>query len=176
MLETAAPLLAELEQEADATRRVLERVPGNRLTWRPHPKSMTLGELALHVAQIPGAFAAHLAADEVDFAAVDFGAVASVEAGQLLPALQQSVAAARRWLSQLDEAQATGLYHARVGNQALFAVPRLALVRSLMFNHWYHHRGELCVYLRLLGVPLPPIYGPTADENPFATPPRGGAA
>jgi uncharacterized damage-inducible protein DinB len=176
MVDITSPLLAELEQEAAATRRLLERVPTDRLGWRPHPKSMTLGALALHVAQIPGAFAAHLAADGVDFAVVDFGGSASIEAGEVLPALEQSVAAARRWLAQLDEGQATGLYHARVGGHELFAAPRLTLVRSLMFNHWYHHRGELCVYLRLLGVPLPPIYGPTADENPFAAPPsRGGA-
>jgi uncharacterized damage-inducible protein DinB len=175
MVNTAIPLLAELEQEADATRRLLEHVPSDRLAWRPHPKSMTLGELALHVAQIPGAFAAHLAADGVDFAVVDFGAPSSVEEGQLLPALEQRVAAARRWLAQLDEEQAAGLYHARVGSQELFAVPRLTLARSLMFNHWYHHRGELCVYLRLLGVALPPIYGPTADENPFTAPPSRGA-
>ena len=175
MVDTAQ-LLAELEQEADATRRVLERVPNDRLTWRPHPKSMTLGALALHVAQIPGAFAVHLAADGVDFATVDFGGSATGAEGQLLPALERSVAVAARWLTQLDEGQASALYRARVGSHELFAVPRLTLVRSLMFNHWYHHRGELCVYLRLLGVPLPPIYGPTADENPFAGAPHSGAA
>jgi len=176
MADTVTSLLAELEQEAEATRRVLERVPSDGLNWRPHPKSMSLGELALHVAQIPGAFAAHLAADEVDFALVDFGAHTSVEKGQLLPALEQSLTAARQWLAQLDEARASGLYRARVGSQELFAVPRLTLVRSLMFNHWYHHRGELCVYLRLLGVPLPAIYGPTADENPFSASSGRGAA
>ncbi len=171
MIATASPLLAELEQEADNTRRLLERVPADRLDWRPHPKSMTLGELALHVAQLPGQFAEHLAADGVDFAQVDFGGSRSVRKEELLPALERSVAAARAWLERLDDEHAAGLYHARVGGHEIFAVPRLTLVRSLMFNHVYHHRGELCVYLRLLGVPLPPLYGPTADENPFAGPP-----
>lgn len=175
MVDTSR-LIAELEQEADTTRRLLERVPNDRLTWRPHPKSMTLGELALHVAEIPGTFAAHLAADGVDFATVDFGGSATVAEGQVLPALERSVAAAARWLAQLDDTKASGLYRARVGGQELFAVPRITLVRSLMFNHWYHHRGELCVYLRLLGVPLPPIYGPTADENPFGRAPNPGAS
>jgi uncharacterized damage-inducible protein DinB len=174
MVITASPLLAELEQEADNTRRVLERVPGDRLDWRPHPKSMTLGELALHVAQLPGQFAAHLAEDGVDFAEVEFGGSVSVGKEELLRAHERGVAAARAWLEQLDEAHATGLYHARVAGHEIFALPRLALARSLMFNHLYHHRGELCVYLRLLGVPLPPIYGPTADENPFAGPPGHG--
>jgi uncharacterized damage-inducible protein DinB len=169
-------LVEELQQEADVTRRLLERVPSDRLTWRPHPKSMTLGALALHVAEIPGQFAGHLAEDGVDFTTVDFGGSGSVGEGQILPALDESVATASRWLAQLDTARATGLYHARVGSRELFAAPRIALVRSLMFNHWYHHRGELCVYLRLLGVRLPPIYGPTADENPFAAPPTAGAA
>jgi len=171
MVRTASPLLAELEQEADTTRRLLERVPGDRLGWRPHPKSMTLGELALHVAQVPGQFAAHLAEDGVDFAQVDFGGSVSVAKEELLEAFERSVAAARDWLEWLDDEQAAALYHARLGGHELFAAPRRTLVRSLMFNHWYHHRGELCVYLRLLGVPLPPIYGPTADENPFAGPP-----
>jgi uncharacterized damage-inducible protein DinB len=167
LVNIATPLLAELEQEAQPTRQLLERVPSDRLDWRPHPKSMTLGQLALHVAQVPGAFAAILTADEVDFATVDFETSNQADAGELLVALDRSLAEARQWLAQLDEEQATALYHARLAEQELFALPRLALVRSLMFNHWYHHRGQLCVYLRLLDVPLPPIYGPTADENPF---------
>ena len=168
-MHIATPLLAELEQEARPTRQLLERIPRDRLDWRPHPKSMTLGQLALHVAQVPGAFAAILAADGVDFATMGFGTPNPADTAELLVALDRSLVGARRWLAQLDEAQATALYHARLAERELFALPRLALVRTLMFNHWYHHRGQLCVYLRLLDVPLPPIYGPTADENPFAT-------
>lgn len=162
-----ATLVAELDQEAQATRQVLERVPTDKLDWRPHAKSMTLGQLALHVAQVPGTFAEILAGDQVDFATVDFGAPASGDPRNLLKVLEDSVCGARRWLSQLDDTHAGALYRARAGRRDLFAVPRHVLVRSLMFNHWYHHRGQLTVYLRLLGVPLPPLYGPTADENPF---------
>jgi uncharacterized damage-inducible protein DinB len=172
----AVTLVAELDQEAVATRRVLERVPLDRLEWRPHPKSMSLGQLALHVAQVPGTFTSILAADEVDFATVDFEAPARGDARSLVKLLEDSVCSARRWLSELDEARANALYRARAGQQALFAVPRHVLVRSLIFNHWYHHRGQLTVYLRLLDVPLPPIYGPTADENPFGAPRERGAA
>ena len=160
-------LVAELDQEAQVTRQLLERVPLGQRDWRPHSKSMTLGQLALHVAQVPGTFAKILATDEVDFATVDFGAPASGDTGNLVKVLEDSVCGARRWLSQLDDAGAGALYRARVGQQELFALPRHVLVRSLIFNHWYHHRGQLTVYLRMLDVPLPPIYGPTADENPF---------
>ena len=166
-MNVATALLAELEQEAQLTRHLLERVPGDRLGWRPHPRSMTLGQLALHVAQVPGAFATDLAADGVDFATVDFGGGDPASVAEVLDALDRSVATARPWLMQLDEAQAAALYHACAGGVELFAVPRITLVRSMMFNHWYHHRGQLTVYLRMLDVPLPPIYGPTADENPF---------
>lgn len=169
-MHIATPLLAELEQEAQSTRKLLERIPNDRLAWRPHPKSMTIGQLALHVAQVPGAFAAILAADEVDFATTSFGTSNPATSTELLVALDKSLAEAREWLAQLDDERATTLYHARLAGQELFALPRLSLVRSLMFNHWYHHRGQLCVYLRLLDVPLPPIYGPTADENPFGAP------
>ncbi len=161
-------LVAELDQESQVTRQLLERVPLDRLDWRPHSKSMTLGELALHVAQVPGAFARILASDGVDFATVDFSAPASGDTTNLLKVLDDSVCSAREWLGRLDDAGAGALYRARVGQRELFAVPRHVLVRSLVFNHWYHHRGQLTVYLRLLDVPLPPIYGPTADENPFA--------
>lgn len=166
-MQTLSLLLAELEQEAQSTQRLLERVPGDHLAWRPHPKSMTLGQLALHVAQIPGAFADILTPDEVDFASLMEGAPSPADASELIPALNCSLAEAHRWLAQLDEARGTALFHARFSDQQLFALPRITLVRSLMFNHWYHHRGQLCVYLRILDIPLPPIYGPTADENPF---------
>ncbi len=175
-MHTTTQFLGELEQEAHPTRQLLVRVPSDRLAWRPHPKSMTLGQLGLHVAQIPGAFAAILAADEVDFATTSFGTPNPVDNAELLVALDESLARAREWLAQLNDERATALYQARLAGRDLFALPRVTLVRSLMFNHWYHHRGQLCVYLRLLDISLPPIYGPTADENPFARPHEAGPA
>jgi uncharacterized damage-inducible protein DinB len=160
-------LRSELDQEGEATLRVLERVPRERLGWRPHPRSMSLGELALHVARIPSDFAQILEAEGVDFADVDFGGPAPTPDTDLANEHCVSLEAARRWLNDLDEAKATAIWSAKAGGHVLFEVPRLALVRSLMFNHLYHHRGQLCVYLRLLEVAVPPVYGPTADENPF---------
>jgi len=163
----ATAFLTELENEASTTRRLLERVPPTSLSWRPHPKSMSLGELALHVAQIPGAFATILAPDSVDFGAVDWGTRVPRTLDNILTALEASLGTGRAFLAALDDSSANAMWRATLGSTELFAAPRRTFIRSLMFNHWYHHRGELMVYLRLLNVPLPPVYGPTADENPF---------
>jgi uncharacterized damage-inducible protein DinB len=167
-MESAAQALrSELDEEGEATLRVLQRVPRERFDWRPHSRSMSLGELALHVARIPADFSQILEADGVDFAEVDFGGTRPSADTDLVHELRSSLEAARKWLAGLDGAKATAIWSARMGGHVLFEVPRLALVRSLMFNHLYHHRGQLCLYLRLLEIPVPPVYGPTADENPF---------
>jgi len=160
-------LVAELEQEAQSTRRMLERVPDGHLSWRPHPKSMTLGELALHVATIPGDIAKLLSQDSFDFEGFEYQAPVLSSAADLIPALEASAAAAAEWLSRLDDQAATTVWRATEGKREILAAPRIALVRSLIFNHWYHHRGQLVVYFRQLEVPVPAIYGPSADENPF---------
>jgi uncharacterized damage-inducible protein DinB len=164
----ATAFLMELEDEAGATRRLLQRVPLPSLSWRPHPKSMSLGELALHVAQIPGAFAKILTPDQGDLGAVDWGTPVPQTLDDILAALEASLGGARAFLTALDDPSAEALWRATLGAKELFAAPRRSFIRALMFNHWYHHRGELMVYLRLLDVPLPAVYGPTADENPFA--------
>jgi len=163
---SAAPLIAELEQEARTTRRVLERVPGDQLSWRPHPKSMSLGQLALHVATIPSSIAQILTQDT--FEAPQFAHAEAASVSELVPALEASVRAAHEFLAGLDEARATAVWKLVKGGHELMAAPRIGVVRMIMLNHWYHHRGQLSVYLRLLNVSLPSIYGPSADENPFA--------
>ncbi|HET9766933.1 MAG TPA: DinB family protein, partial [Thermoanaerobaculia bacterium] len=89
-------------------------------------------------------------------------------AAELVPALEQSIAKARQLLGGMDDATVTAPWTMMQGNRELFTLPRVAMLRNIMLNHWYHHRGQLTVYLRLLGVPIPSIYGPSADENPFA--------
>jgi len=165
--KSTAPLIAELEQEAQTTRRVLERVPADKLAWRPHSKSMSLGQLALHVATIPGAIAHMLANDT--FEAPRFVQAEAASVSDLIPALEDAVCSAREFLARLDEVRAASIWKLVKDGRELMAVPRIGLVRSIMFNHWYHHRGQLSVYLRLLNVSLPSIYGPSADENPFAS-------
>jgi uncharacterized damage-inducible protein DinB len=159
-------LLQELEQEAHTTRRVLERVPDDQLGWRPHPKARTLGELALHVASTPGAVATLAAENEVQ--APDFIDPSPKSTAELIPALESSIATAKRLVGAMDDAKLQGTLRIMRNGREVLAIPRGALLRSIMLNHWYHHRGQLSVYLRQLGVAIPSIYGPSADENPFA--------
>jgi uncharacterized damage-inducible protein DinB len=159
-------ILAELDQEAATTRRVLERVPADKLGWRPHPKSMSLGQLALHVATTPGQVAALVSKEEAE--APQFGEYPAPTIGaDLLRALDQSVASAREFLKGLDDRSVMSTFTLTRKGKVLLAAPRIGVIRSIMLNHWYHHRGQLSVYLRLLGIPVPSIYGPSADENPF---------
>ena len=161
-------MLRELEEEAVTTRRVLERVPENRLGWRPHQKARTLGELALHVAMVPGGVA-QLVASPTPAQAPQFRQDPSpASTSELMPALDQSIATAKQVLGGMDDGALTATWRLTNGERELFATTRAAMLRSVMLNHWYHHRGQLTVYLRELGVPIPSIYGPSADENPFA--------
>jgi len=165
-MSTVEALLQELEQEAQTTRRVLERVPGDRLTWKPHDKSMSLGQLALHVAMVPGAVAEISRQSPVQVP--DFKHPSAASAAELIPALEQSIAKARQIVGAMDDAALASTWRAMDGEKEVMALPVGALLRSIMLNHWYHHRGQLSVYLRQVGVPVPSIYGPSADENPFA--------
>jgi len=160
-------LLAELEQEAATTRRVLERIPQAHLSWRPHPKSMSLGQLALHVATVPGNVAGLAAMDTIP-EPPSFIQAEAATAAELVPSLTESVAKAKRTLGGFDDARMGAMWRLQSGGKDILAMPRAALVRTIMLNHWYHHRGQLLVYLRLLNQSVPSVYGPTADENPFA--------
>jgi uncharacterized damage-inducible protein DinB len=159
-------LLQELEHEAQTTKRVLERVPNDQLAWKPHPKSMSLGQLALHVATVPGMVASIAAQPEVQ--APQFTQPSATSSADLVPALDASVAKAKELLGGMDDATLGATWRLKRGDREILAIPRGAFLRSIMLNHWYHHRGQLSVYLRQLNVPVPSIYGPSADENPFA--------
>jgi uncharacterized damage-inducible protein DinB len=160
-------LLAELEQEAETTRRVLERIPQAHLMWKPHPKSMSLGQLALHVATVPGNVAELAALDTIPEPPA-FVQPEAATASELVPSLKESVAKARRALGGFDDARMGAIWRLQSGGREIMAMPRVAFVRAIMLNHWYHHRGQLLVYLRLLNQSVPSVYGPTADENPFS--------
>lgn len=170
MLPAAKALIDELEAEAPATRRVLERIPADRFDWSPHPKSMTAGQLAHHIAVIPGNIARALALDGLDLAARPIAYPSAEGPAALLATLDASVQAAREFLSGLDAERAHAPWRLAFGERELFSRPRLAVFRTMVLNHWYHHRGEMVVYLRLLGIPVPVVYGRSADENPFAPP------
>jgi uncharacterized damage-inducible protein DinB len=168
MSQLTEPYLIEMEQEAAATRRVLQVVPGDKLDWRPHEKSLTLGQLAHHVATIPGKMSKLLAQDVFDVGDASEGPETARSTDELLPDLEGSLAQAKETLGGMDDARANGMWKLTAGDSTLMEAPRIGLYRSLVLNHWYHHRGQLCVYLRLLDIPVPSVYGSTADDNPFA--------
>ncbi|MBZ0114182.1 MAG: DinB family protein [Thermoanaerobaculia bacterium] len=161
----AQQLTQELHQEADATRRVLERVPADHLSWRPHAKSMSLGQLALHIATTPGQVAELASQPSIDLPNSVQTEASSVE--EVLQALETSLAQATEILGGLTDEAMHETWRVMSDDQEVMAMPRAAVFRMIMLNHWYHHRGQMMVYLRLLDIPLPSVYGPTADENPF---------
>jgi uncharacterized damage-inducible protein DinB len=167
-METIAPaplataLADELAREAAATRRLLERIPEAHLAWRPHPRSMSLGELGLHVAGLAGGIADFITPLAAEVPAVPLPEARSVQ--EILDALEASTARASGAIGRWGEEGLEEDFRMVAGRETLMAMPRREWIRTLMLNHAYHHRGQLTVYLRLLDVPLPPIYGPTADE------------
>ena len=165
-MSATAAFLQEFEHEAKTTPRVLERVPTDKLAWKPHPKSMSLGELALHVAASPGVIAGWCTQAETSFTGEKTPAPTSTE--QILSAHDCGVKTVRDSLTQVGDAGMGTMWTAKAGDATLMKMPKQALVRAIVLNHWIHHRGQLSVYLRLIDVPVPSIYGPSADENPFA--------
>ena len=160
-------LISELEREAKTTRRVLERVPQDKLAWKPHTKSMSLRQLAQHVATIPGNISGMAKLDGYDVE--KFSEQPALEStAAIVAAFDASVAQAKADLAATDDAAMTKSWSFRMGGNPIMTVPRIGVYRGILLNHLYHHRGQLTVYLRLLDVPVPSIYGPSADENPFA--------
>jgi uncharacterized damage-inducible protein DinB len=158
--------LQEFETEAKTTRRVLERVPDDKLAWKPHPKSMSLGELALHTAASPGVITGWCCEEETTFSGATPPAPTST--ADILAAHDAGVKTVKENLNKVGDEGLKQMWSAKAGDHTLMTMPKAALVRAIALNHWIHHRGQLSVYLRLLDVAVPSIYGPSADENPFA--------
>ena len=156
-------LLAELDQELASARRLLEAVPPDRAGYRPHEKSWTLGELSLHVASVLTWQIFTLERDEVDLADPTFSPPAFESVQANLRTFDANAAAARAALELASDEHLKRPWTLRRQGQVMFTMPRLACLRSFVLNHLIHHRGQLTVYLRMCDVPLPPIYGPTAD-------------
>ncbi|HEX6536837.1 MAG TPA: DinB family protein [Gemmatimonadaceae bacterium] len=165
---TIEELLQELDQEARTTRRVLERVPDDQLDWRPHEKSLTLGQLAMHVATIPAAIATIAASPAFDIT-TPIPRPGAASTAELLDALDRSIARAKALLGGMTDDALAMPWRMVNGDREIAVMPRGALLRSVMLNHWYHHRGQLTVYLRQTGALVPAVYGDSADEKPFAT-------
>ena len=161
----AVALFQEFVQEATITQHVLDRVPEGPLGWRPHPVSMSLGTLALHIANSPRHFIKWIETDVVDLTETPRHEARSH--ADILQAHQASVEAVRQALRDAGEAGLLGSCKLRKNGATFMTMPKLAIVRTLVINHSIHHRGQLVLYLRLLGVPVPAVYGSSADEAPF---------
>jgi uncharacterized damage-inducible protein DinB len=161
------PMLKEFREEVEITKRILGRVPGDKLTWKPHAKSMSLGQLAMHIATVPGALARITQQESFDVTQGSFEPPNPKNMDEVWSAFEESMRTAEDSLKSMTDEKARGNWTLMAKDRALFTKPRVEVLRSIMLNHWYHHRGQLSVYLRLLNVPVPVVYGPSADENPF---------
>src|SRR6266849_1410285 len=158
-------ILMEIDQEAQTTKRVLDRIPEDKLAWKPHPKAFSLGQLALHIASAPGSVAAAAVPDSME--APNFSQPEPKSRQEVLDTFSKSLESAKDTLKKMDDARLTSMWSLTKNGKVLMSVPRIGFIRSILMNHNYHHRGQLSVYLRMVDVPVPSIYGPSADENPF---------
>jgi len=161
----AQAFLAEFETQAPITRRFLERLPAEKLTWKPHEKSMTAGQLAFHLATVPGGIARFVQNNPAEAPkSFEFPQPASRE--EILKAFDESVATVRNILPRFNDAAMIETWRMTAGGHEILAQPREDFLRDIMLSHWYQHRGQFSVYLRLLNVAVPASWGPSADEAP----------
>ena len=164
-MSIAHAMLGEFEHESRITRKFLERVSQDKLMWKPHEKSHTAGALARHIAIVPGNVARAALLDESplpDFAAL-FKQPANVQ--EILSNHEKSIETVREILPTLDDARMMTNWSATREGKPVMTMPRVMFLRSIMLNHWIHHRGQLGVYLRLMGAKVPASYGPSGDEG-----------
>jgi uncharacterized damage-inducible protein DinB len=166
-MSIAQGLLAEFDMETASTRRTLERLPEDKLDWTPDPKSMTMGRLAAHVAEMPGWAALTMGTDELDFAAGGYTPAVATSREQVLRIADENANAARAAIAAASDADFMKPWTLRSGEQIFFTLPKIAVLRGMVMNHTIHHRGQLTVYYRMNGVPVPALYGPSADEPGF---------
>jgi len=162
-MSIAQAILNEFEGQVPVTRKFLERLPENHLTWKPHEKSMSAGQLAFHLAFVPGGviqFVQNSPAPAPDFASFPQPATKQ----EILAKYEESVGTVRNLLPKMDDAKLHETWRMVQGDKEVLAVPRAQFIRDIMLNHWYQHRGQFGVYLRILNVPVPASWGPSADE------------
>ena len=158
-------LLAELKHEASNTRKMLERVPSDNLQWKPHEKSFSIGYLASHIANIPVWAGRIIEADEFDFAKSDFTTPQGVSATDIVEKFDKNLADAIKILEETSDDVLNNPWSMRNGEHVFFTTPKKVSLRNFLLNHAVHRRGQLSVYLRLLDIAVPGMYGPSADER-----------
>lgn len=159
-------LLSEFDQEMAGTRKVLERVPMDKYDWTPHSKSFNLGKLATHVAHLAGWATVTLTTNELDFAQ-PFEQPSPRTSEDLLALFDQMASEGRKAIASTSDEEFMKPWTLRNGEQVFFTMPKIAVMRGMVMNHIIHHRAQLTVYLRLNDIPVPALYGPSADENVF---------
>jgi uncharacterized damage-inducible protein DinB len=164
-MSIAQSLLAEFELQAPITRRFLERLPEDKLMWKPHEKSMSAGQLAYHLAFVPGGVVRFVNANPTPEPNFNFPQPSSRQ--EILKTFDESIATVRESLSKADDASMNETWRLTIGGREVLAQPRGQFLRDVMLSHWYQHRGQFSVYLRILGVPVPASWGPSADEPPL---------
>jgi uncharacterized damage-inducible protein DinB len=164
-MSIAKSLLAEFEIQAPITRKFLERLPEDKFTWKPHEKSMTAGQLAYHLAFVPGGVVRLANANPTPEPNFNFPQPSGRQ--EILKTFDESIATVRECLSKADDTSMNETWRLTIGGREVLAQPRGQFLRDVMLNHWYQHRGQFSVYLRILGVPVPASWGPSADEPPL---------
>lgn len=163
-MSSGQPFWTELKQESATTRKLLERLPESALPWKPHEKSMSMGHLAFHIATLLRWLNSILHQDDFDLASNDLRLPEPDTVAGILDLFDQALATAAASLEEQTGERLSALWRLKMGEQVILEMPRSSAIRALL-SHVIHHRGQLSVYLRLQNVPLPPIYGPTADEG-----------
>lgn len=158
-------LLPEFDQEMANTRKTLERIPEDKLAWKPHEKSMTLGRLAGHIAEIPGYATVTIQTDSLDPGAAGFKPVVASSRQQVLEVFDRNVKEGRAAIAGVGNEELMKPWSLVFNGKTMFTMPRAAVLRGMMLNHLIHHRAQLGVYLRLNDIAVPSIYGPSADEG-----------
>ncbi len=158
-------LIAELQHEAATTRKCLERIPETTFGWKPHEKSMTMTRLATHVAEMVGWIKDTVETPELDFATMDYKPFEPKTTAELVEFFDKNVSASAESLKNISDEAMMENWKMRNGEQIYFDMPRVQVLRGFIFNHIVHHRGQLSVYLRLNDIPVPALYGPSADEG-----------
>jgi uncharacterized damage-inducible protein DinB len=162
-MSISAALLPEFDHEMATTRKTLERIPEDKLGWKPHEKSMSLGQLGSHLAEMPGWGVAGLTMDSLDMA--NYKPWEGASRQEILARFDKNVAGARKAIEGASDATYMSNWSLTRGGQTMLTLPKVGVVRTFVLNHIIHHRGQLSVYLRLNNVAVPSIYGPSADEG-----------
>jgi uncharacterized damage-inducible protein DinB len=161
----ATAFIAEMEQEAISTRKCLERIPEEKFGWKPHEKSMEMGKLASHIAEMFSWTNSTMSSDELDFATMDYKPYEPASTADLLAFFDKNFNGAIETLKSCSDEDFMKPWSLKNGETTYFTMPKVAVIRGFVLSHVIHHRGQLSVYLRLNDIPVPSIYGPSADEG-----------